>query len=646
VANTDYRPVAKDWAPIPPPGARIIEASNPHEILQVTVLVRRRPSGEELPSAEEIGALAPANRVHLSHEEFEVRHGADAKDLAAVEAFAGTHDLAVLDRSPLRRTVTLSGAAANFSKAFQVELANYHHPEGHYRGHAESVRLPDELEPIVAGVFGLDNRTLAARYPQPLVIHNQPPEHQVQYLYGYLAALSRLSSNLRSRHADAERTLVLSLSKGLPDAVDRERYLKTAEDLQAALQTMDAARYATALRSFVQEYIRVIEITAKWYQQNVRNYLCELQHHWINETRRELQAYLNAHQLHLPAEMEQFYNFPANTDGKGQCIGILEFGGGFRLESIQAYFAFLGIPVPEIVTMSVSGATNDPGGNPIIDGEVSLDIEIAGSLAPAAKIVVYFAPPNARGWIDAIGTAIHDTIHKPSVIFTTFGAAENLWQRQPGSVDAVETLLREAATLGITVCAASGDLASSGGIYDGLAHVFYPASSPHVLCCGGTTLLTASDCIAQEYVWHNGIEGSSGGISDLFSLPSYQKNANIPPSINPGHAIGRGLPDVAGNGDPRTGYLVTSEGRLNVTGGTSAVAPLWAALIARINQSLDKRIGFLNPLLYNQLANTNGTFHDIIFGNNGDYRACPRWDACTGWGSPDGSTILETLKGA
>ena len=178
----------------------------------------------------------------------------------------------------------------------------------------------------------------------------------------------------------------------------------------------------------------------------------------------------------------------------------------------------------------------------------------------------------------------------------------------------------------------------------------FPASSQGVLACGGTRLEAANGVISSEVVWntHDGW-ATGGGVSEVFPLPAWQAGAPVPASLNPGSGSGRGVPDVAGNADADTGYIVLVDGRQGASGGTSAVAPLWAALIARFNQGLPQPAGFINPFLYRAPANTKG-FRDILRGNNGafsaskGYPAGPGWDACTGWGSPDGARLLEALS--
>jgi kumamolisin len=352
-----------------------------------------------------------------------------------------------------------------------------------------------------------------------------------------------------------------------------------------------------------------------------------------------------------PVQVAQLYDFPANADGTGQCIAIIELGGGFRARDITTYFKnTLNINPPTVVAISVDGANNSPTGDPNgADGEVMLDIEVAGAVAPKSTLAVYFAPNTDQGFYDAIAAAVHDAQRNPSVISISWGGPESTWSQQ--SLNEFSTLFEDAATLGITVCVAAGDNGSTDGVSDGLQHVDFPASSPFALACGGTKLTAANSAYGSEVVWNEmaSQEGSTGGgVSDFFAKPSYQADAanlKVPTSVNPGNFKGRGLPDVSGDADPVSGYDVYVDGQASVIGGTSAVAPLWAGLTACMNQILGKRIGGLTSLVYSHLAPVNGTFHDITSGNNGSFSAGPGWDACTGWGTPVGSAIMAALTG-
>jgi kumamolisin len=295
---------------------------------------------------------------------------------------------------------------------------------------------------------------------------------------------------------------------------------------------------------------------------------------------------------------------------------------------------------PQVISVSVDGGTNSPTTPDSADGEVMLDIEVAGSIAPAAKIVVYFAPNTDQGFLDAITTAVHDSTNQPSVISISWGSAESDWTAQ--AMTNFDEAFQAAAAIGVTVCVASGDNGSSDGVNDGKNHVDFPASSTFALGCGGTTLQATNDEIVDETVWNDGASGGAtgGGVSNVFPLPTWQDGFDVPaPTVQGG---GRGVPDVAGDADPNTGYNIRVDGENAVFGGTSAVAPLWAGLVARINQKIGKPIGFLNPLIYAQAVEAAG-FHDITEGNNGAFSAAVGWDPCTGLGSPDGVPLEAAL---
>ncbi len=341
-----------------------------------------------------------------------------------------------------------------------------------------------------------------------------------------------------------------------------------------------------------------------------------------------------------PIQIARAYNFPTGVDGRGQTIALIELGGGYTPSDLSTYFANLGVTAPVVTSVGVDGASNTPTGTPnSADGEVALDIEVAGAIAPGAKIVVYFGPNTDQGFLDAITTAIHDTANKPTIVSISWGGPESTWTAQ--ALQNFDSAFADAATLGITVCVAAGDNGSADGVSDGKAHVDFPASSPHVLACGGTSLRLSGTTISSETVWNDGATGGAtgGGVSDVFALPAWQQSAGVPPSINPGAHVGRGVPDVAGDADPQTGYDTLIDGQNGVVGGTSAVAPLWAALAALINHQSGKPIGFVNAQLYTQRS----AFNDITNGNNGAYSARPGWDACTGLGSPDGTRIAAVI---
>jgi kumamolisin len=341
---------------------------------------------------------------------------------------------------------------------------------------------------------------------------------------------------------------------------------------------------------------------------------------------------------YTPLQVGAAYGFPSGVDGTGQTIALIELGGGFVQSDLDSYFGSLGITPPSVTAVPVDSGSNAPTGDSNgPDGEVTLDIEVAGSLAPGASQLVYFAPNTDQGFADAISAAAHAT-ETPTVISISWGGPEDSWTAQ--SRDAMDEACADAVALGITVLVAAGDNGSADGESDGAVHCDFPASSPHALGCGGTSLRLDSSTgqIASETVWNDGSQGGAtgGGVSAVYPVPSWQAGAGVPGS-------GRGVPDVSGNADPETGYQILVDGQSGVVGGTSAVAPLWAALVSRLAQRAGKPLGLLQNTLYAGVAPgvSQAGLYDITSGGNGAYAAGPGWDACTGLGSPDGPALAD-----
>jgi kumamolisin len=363
----------------------------------------------------------------------------------------------------------------------------------------------------------------------------------------------------------------------------------------------------------------------------------------VNATTGGTQGFARAHARaagtsYTPVQVAELYQFPQGATATGQTIGIIELGGGYRTADLTAYFKGLGQKAPKVTAVSVDKGKNSPSNANGADGEVMLDIEVSASVAPGAKIVVYFAPNTDQGFIDAVSSAVHDTTNTPSVISISWGGPESSWTAQ--AMNALDAACQSAAALGITITVAAGDNGSSDGATGN--NVDFPASSPHVLGCGGTELVGSGSTITSEVVWNEDASGegaTGGGVSNFFPLPSWQANAKVPaPSGSTG---GRGVPDVSGDADPETGYQVRVDGQNLVIGGTSAVAPLWAGLIALNNQQNGRSAGFIQPQIY--AANAASAFNDIVSGNNGAFSAGPGWDACTGLGSPIGNKLIALL---
>lgn len=344
---------------------------------------------------------------------------------------------------------------------------------------------------------------------------------------------------------------------------------------------------------------------------------------------------------HLPNEIAALYGFPqVPGQGKGECIALIELGGGYTDADTRAAFAAMKLSPPRVMAVPVSGGSNAPGKDPGADGEVALDIQVTGGAAPGAGIAVYFAPNTDRGFVDAITAATHDEDNAPSVMSISWGAAESGWTQQ--AVTCMNSAFSDAASLGVTVCAASGDGLATDGVGDGAVHVDFPASSPYVVGCGGTKIDTGGGKIATEIVWNSDGGGTGGGVSALFPLPDYQTDAKVPVSVSTRKA-GRGVPDVAADADPNSGYRVVVGGERQTIGGTSAAAPLWAGLFALIDEARGTPVGQPHATLYTH----SSALRDITQGNNRaeglGYSARSGWDACTGLGSPNGAALLRAF---
>ncbi|MFI9385506.1 protease pro-enzyme activation domain-containing protein [Kutzneria sp. NPDC052558] len=342
---------------------------------------------------------------------------------------------------------------------------------------------------------------------------------------------------------------------------------------------------------------------------------------------------------YTPPQLGRIYGFPAAVAGVDQTVAVVELGGGYTDAELSQYFQDIGVGPVSVRAVAVDDGANAP--NTTGDDEVLLDIEVIGGLAPEVRQVVYFAPNTDQGFVDAVSAAVH-ALPTPVAVSISWGAAEDLWTEQTRR--ALDDAFADAAALGVTVIVSSGDWGAADELTDGRRHVDFPASSPHVLSCGGTTLHAdpSTGVIDSETVWNNGVgkNATGGGVSVFFPRPDYQSICGTPDG-------GRGVPDVAGVADPRTGYSVLVHGKTSPAGGTSAVAPLWAALVARLAQQLGRPLGLLQPLLYkdSQPGVLAAGFRDVTAGDNQGYPASPGWDPCTGLGSPDGAALLARLKG-
>jgi kumamolisin len=344
----------------------------------------------------------------------------------------------------------------------------------------------------------------------------------------------------------------------------------------------------------------------------------------------------------LPTEIAALYGLRLDGDVSTQCVGIIALGGGYLQTDLETAAAAMERPPAAVVDQSVGGATNAFAGGTLADQEIALDLQVLAGLLPKARIVVYFAQNNIQYLADALHQAVWDAVNRPQVLSVSWGSAEKFWTAD--ARDAVQAALADAVRLNVSVVFASGDELATAGLTDGKAHVSFPASSPYVLSCGGTTPTLDGATIATEAAWNEGFQGTGGGISDVFPVPDYQSGLTLPPSVNDS-AVRRGVPDVAGAAAKTPGYRIFINGQPAAKDGTSAVTPLWAALIAHANAQRGAPIGLVNPALY---ANAQ-LLRQITQGNNRvdhtgkGYDAGPSWNACTGLGVPNGEAIIAAL---
>lgn len=380
-------------------------------------------------------------------------------------------------------------------------------------------------------------------------------------------------------------------------------------------------------------------------------------------------------------DLRAAYDFPPQS-GKGQCVAIIELGGGIDESGYTPYFQKLGVSVPSIRIDVLPGASNDPappsvmqelasaiasGGFPpaphhTITGsyltdmaaewtwEATMDVEIVGTLAPGAEIVVTYGTYDDQGQYLAITSVLADAQNAPSVVSCSWGMVET-WQT-PALMQVLDRWFQAAAILGVTFCFSSGDYGD--GTLEETSQpldftVFFPASSPYVLACGATTLDIAA---GTECAWNQSIDqapamAGGGGFSAVFEPSAWQTSAGISSTDwIPGgdtSGTGRALPDVSARADLDPAFLVLAGEVPLPAGGTSAAAPLWAALAAVLNEALGCALGSINVLLYD--GTLDGTLRDITQGNIGHLPAGKGWDPATGWGSPHGQAMLDALRG-
>lgn len=363
-----------------------------------------------------------------------------------------------------------------------------------------------------------------------------------------------------------------------------------------------------------------------------------------------------------PTWFTEHYKFPKPYKGKGQKIAIISCGGGITKSNIKHYFNALGIEdYPQVKFVSVDGSKNSPGSNFSYDFELATDCLVAMTAAPESKIEIYSTINSIKGFSDAILKICKSRTGGPKVVSYSWGTKESHYSDT--EIESVNRILKFATLVkGITILCASGDAGSTNNYNsdeDSPLEVQYPASSPWITACGGTKINTnEKGKVMSEVAWNSQYNlydiliqnASGGGFSRMNSRPTYQKKW-LSSSTAKYPKKGRGVPDISAHADMSPGgigYWIRVDGKYWVGGGTSAVAPLMAALVARLNQACKESLGFLNPLLYEMASKDAIT--SINKGTNAmrngpkQWSARKGWDPCTGLGIPNGVKMLKFLK--
>jgi kumamolisin len=567
---------------------QLVGPVDPKERIEVTIKLRRK-SEEGLPTLDQF--IAGKRAVGVTRQNLGERYGAKQDDVTAVQRWATQQGLSVSRVDLARRQLHLVGSAEALARAFDVRLLLYKHSRTgtQFRCPEKDIHIPQKLVGVITGVFGLND--------MPVVV----------------------------RHG------------------------------------VRVARKAPASVSLQQQFPGTF----------------------------------------YPNQVASLYNFPP-TQGSGQRVAVLEFGGGFDPAVLASYFTKnIGLQKPPTVN-AISVLDTKMQLNSPDTGEVYLDIEVIGAMAPQATLDVYFAPWTGEGYLNAMEQAIQNDDY--AAISISYGLDEDLqgtaanpgWPLLNQNIDEA---FRDATAIGLAIFVSSGDQGSSclsgelaNGeeitLYSKTAHTAYPASSPYAIACGGTMLYAANGSISKEIVWNELGElqqnkfyyggATGGGVSDRYPAPSYQTSAGISlKSANSPATKGRCIPDVAGNAGVTTGYLVSqppgSQSSIAPVGGTSAAAPMWTALLACVRASLGKTFHdkiptfFFNDFVY--ASGKSGAFRDVVggrkityepnqgavpgaftaAGNNrstevNGYTASEGYDLCTGWGSPNGTVLLQQLQ--
>jgi pseudomonalisin/xanthomonalisin len=326
-----------------------------------------------------------------------------------------------------------------------------------------------------------------------------------------------------------------------------------------------------------------------------------------------------------PHDFETMYNAPAATTGSGQTVAVITQGDLRGVATDLATFQSRNnLPsVPLTVVQTTATSTDTSGAD-----EYDLDTQYSTGFAPGVSTLLAYNS-DTLGDIHPLNAFV--TENRAKTASASYGGCEIL-NALLGDVTADDQVFQQAQAQGQTFWFSSGDEGSAcsilvnAGAPVGVPDVEYPASSPYVVAVGGTSLTGQTTQPTREITWL----GGGGGYSNIESAPSWQAD-----NLAFTGAVGRGVPDVSLDADPSSGYTVVVGGSDTTIGGTSASAPAWNGIWARVLQA-HPGIGFAAPVLYRSAS----SLVDITLGTNGLYAATPGYDLSTGLGSADISKLV------
>jgi len=524
----------------------------------------------------------PNYRRYLTPEQFTEEFGPTKQDYETVRSFAEANGLKVTATHPNRMLLDVSGSAADIERALNVTMRTYQHPAEAREFYAPDREPSLKLAVPILRISGLDNYSL----PRPLHVSRAFQKSGRSFTRNLGAFSNNQAANL---------PLPCSPSQ-MATAVHR------ADEWNIQMHGTPSSSSGNS-------------------PQPNQNPVPDGTGSGPGGT-------------YAGNDFRAAYVPDSLLTGAGQTVGLLQFDG-YTASDIAYYIATNNLPSVTVSNVLLDGVSGLPSGNGG-EVEVALDIEMAISMAPGLSAVIVY---EGSDWHDILNRMATDNLAKQ--------LSCSWYSPGTGADPVADQIWQQMASQGQSFFSASGDY----GAYSGL--ISFPDDSPWITLVGGTTLTTSGPRGGRvsEIVWnwYNG-DASAGGISTQYPIPSWQQGISM--TANQGSWTMRNMPDVALTAD---NVYVRADGSDQNVGGTSCAAPLWAGVAALVNQQLVSygrpTIGFANPALY-ALGKGSGNaaaFNDVLTGNNASFSpsvfyAAPGYDLCTGWGTPAGQVMINSLS--